>query len=779
MDHLPHLISPVAVPYLVLSHHSYDSLGFLEFPSRIHTSVYPPDNNHHLSYLSLVQSHLFFGFLLEVLRIPGVVVTVEDFIERRGEEVVVTTRNLPVFLWYWALRVRKQEREEREMDRHALYEILEAGGNRYRHTLHRMTDDNDSLQQQNSFFPILLSIAILGETLSQTFSHLYHHPLSPTWPICPLLTSHLLQSGYCPYEITLLSHHLGLGNTGLYYYFLSGGVYERDGDEGKHKKCEGGVCKVLYEGGLGKHVREGCACQFLAGDRDVEDMILNEEIPLVTYNPLLGREASDLHQVPFRTEELVPSSNELAYLPFSLTASKPPNTPYVILSHVSQGLGSPDTNTLPRCQLQRLQRYCDALFEDKYRPVRFWIDAMCMPLPSARTRIEALSLLKHTYYYASKTLILDPLLLRTPIREIETQIPLLRILTSTWSRRLWPLVEGMLSKNLYFQFQDGSIGIEDLVKRGSFLMEKKEEVQRTLGNDLGGLREVGRRGYPMDITRDDWSWIATQREEVLWDIGLNHLPSILRFHVRLLQNPTNNKPLTPSHFLLTHFQNRTSHNPSDEAICILLLLGLDIHTVLLKSKMEDIIPQLVTSVKSVPMQLLFQLKPRFTEYGDRWIPRTFLGGADEWKEFDEMTTWGEKGLEVNTLASYMLEIVDPGFPLFVSEMFLSLNDNPGLYNIYPLDTYSNIITQTPATVIDWTNHFILHEMAIILHPGKLGSGERFGALVSIIRREGPIVYAMFEMVVWMRRATREVLAQGVEANVHGRAVAAGQRWCIG
>jgi len=66
------------------------------------------------------------------------------------------------------------------------------------------------------------------------------------------------------------------------------------------------------------------------------------------------------------------------------TPGWPAVIPYVAISHVwSDGLGNAIANTLPWCQLQRIQGLVDALYQDtagNQHPVPFWMDTLCVPV---------------------------------------------------------------------------------------------------------------------------------------------------------------------------------------------------------------------------------------------------------------------------------------------------------------------------------------------------------------------------------------------------------------
>jgi hypothetical protein len=68
-------------------------------------------------YFPLTQSYPFFGFVIKVLRVPGVMGSVDDFFHASEtsvrEVILVTMKHLPTFSWYWALRTRKKDKAER------------------------------------------------------------------------------------------------------------------------------------------------------------------------------------------------------------------------------------------------------------------------------------------------------------------------------------------------------------------------------------------------------------------------------------------------------------------------------------------------------------------------------------------------------------------------------------------------------------------------------------------------------------------------------------------
>lgn len=138
----------------------------------------------------------------------------------------------------------------------------------------------------------------------------------------------------------------------------------------------------------------------------------------------------------------------------------------------ADGLGNPKANALPKCELQRLRDYVNALSQIQDpelkkssgpSPVAFWMDTLCIPVDaSARQyRKKAIQLLGKTFHEANAVLVLDHELtiaecLTTSFLELGT-----RILCSGWMKRLWTLQEATLAseshgvEKIYFQMRDG------------------------------------------------------------------------------------------------------------------------------------------------------------------------------------------------------------------------------------------------------------------------------------------------------------------------------------
>ncbi|KAF2230026.1 hypothetical protein EV356DRAFT_536765 [Viridothelium virens] len=151
---------------------------------------------------------------------------------------------------------------------------------------------------------------------------------------------------------------------------------------------------------------------------------------------------------------------------------------YVAISHVwSDGMGNPNDNALPVCQIRRLHQYLEALPHsgnraiDKRAPnlipsnplssksVLFWMDTLCIPVGSAYVdlRMQSINRMASIYATAMQVLILDAELQKCRTKGTLANELLVRILGSNWMARSWTFQEGALGIDCIFQFADTAL----------------------------------------------------------------------------------------------------------------------------------------------------------------------------------------------------------------------------------------------------------------------------------------------------------------------------------
>ncbi|EON66393.1 hypothetical protein W97_05490 [Coniosporium apollinis CBS 100218] len=184
-----------------------------------------------------------------------------------------------------------------------------------------------------------------------------------------------------------------------------------------------------------RHIRDECNC--LDVSIPVEEMtriVTEGDVPLVSIHP-------QAHGI------------------IDLCVSRATNaTDYVAFSHVwSNGLGNPQGNSLPQCQLEY---FADAFVEAGWDRARlFWIDTLCIPINQAALKTKAINQMGLIYSAASSVFVLDAELQQIRVSETADHSHMLalqaHILTSAWMGRSWTLQEGALAKACSFAFADG------------------------------------------------------------------------------------------------------------------------------------------------------------------------------------------------------------------------------------------------------------------------------------------------------------------------------------
>jgi len=353
-----------------------------------------------------------------------------------------------------------------------------------------------------------------------------------------------------------------------YYVALLGPLFVQK----DHKDCSDFACKydALDESLYEvKHVREGCNCR------------------LRTIPPNSIATAIDENRLPL----ISISEGSISLTPREFEGDEK----YIAISHVwSDGLGNPNVdglkhNGLTECQVSRLYRFCKKLLPD--RPVLLWMDTLCIPAQDQyrSQRKKAIATMRSIYTKAAKVLVLDAELLEACVHASNLEL-LLRILSSGWMRRVWTLQEGILNEATYIQFKDGVVNPVQL-----------EGWNR---HDICfGPR--GERQFMFDEIDMFWSRMRA---------GLR------------LPKPQNLNQVYRA------FQFRRTTHPTDETICLAILMGLDTKplTDILgdpgteKEIADRRMREFLRMYGTVSLDLLFLDTERFDLDGYRWAPKSFI-----------------------------------------------------------------------------------------------------------------------------------------------------------
>lgn len=204
-----------------------------------------------------------------------------------------------------------------------------------------------------------------------------------------------------------------------------------------HVGCSQLICKaytVDEETYTTVHTTEGCECEHLTVDVEkLNSIIAKGDVPLVRIK-IGGKDDVKL----------------------ALKSGTPHDT-YVAMSHVwMDGLGNPRSNSLPRCQLIRLNGLTQSRLTGWSNWI--WIDTLCVPIPTdsrnKQMRQKAIMGMASIYQDAAVVLVLDAEI-EENARPASGREFIAYILCSVWNSRCWTYQEAVLGKKLLYETQNG------------------------------------------------------------------------------------------------------------------------------------------------------------------------------------------------------------------------------------------------------------------------------------------------------------------------------------
>jgi len=344
-----------------------------------------------------------------------------------------------------------------------------------------------------------------------------------------------------------------------------------------------------------RHTEDECCCEFAEVQTTIlVNVLAAGKVPLVIITDQLELE--------------VVASDVYPYIALSHVCMSSLRTLIVILSLTSNlgadGLGNPNANALPKCQLRRLRAYINELYRihdpsqwAHGRPVGFWMDTLCIPVAQSakQYRREAIQLLGKTFKEASAALVLD--------RELEIVESFtasfmevgLRIACSGWIKRLWTLQEASLSseahdaEKIYFQMADGPFLYQryDPNRKLAWAMEKEtteiSSEERTLLGDFGVMLELGAR-----------------------------IPSVRTMRAK--------HEFRPSFYAIySAIEYRSTSKPEDVPVCIASLMGLDLSAILSATTAEQRMATFYMTMQEIPSGVVWRHEPQKLNIpGFRW-----------------------------------------------------------------------------------------------------------------------------------------------------------------
>ncbi|EXJ71669.1 uncharacterized protein A1O5_05477 [Cladophialophora psammophila CBS 110553] len=466
MDHLPQpnttTPTPLQVPFLARIEYNVGDFWLL----------YNRYDREGLQYsaeevASFIQSWLYFGLLAEFAGRP---IDPKTFLRREASEdgtVADFVSLLP--LKDLGLQLRPLQYTEHSDDDQDIYDLPEEHDVSELSHLQELLksarwicigiEKKDEYRLSPGPLPaVLLSIRVLIDTLQFACLGAKADSIRPHgWGLpesaltVQFITRLMTSNGWCIYQI---NHVLRTFYSPLVWYIAQ--IQRHYRPEITHDECTRDACTAFninpntYQT---RHTQPNCSCAFISIPTDEMRRIIKQGgIPLA-----------------FLKRSSVTGKISLGVKAACATDS------YVAFSHVwSDGLGNHSSNSLPRCELERLENYVnepiklagnitvgrflnmDALRGtfSREQTKLFWIDALCIPVKaddgdakdSNELRWQAIAKINPVFAGANRAIVLDSEIMEhVRVKSSESCEFSARLLFSTWMGRCWTLNEGALS----------------------------------------------------------------------------------------------------------------------------------------------------------------------------------------------------------------------------------------------------------------------------------------------------------------------------------------------
>jgi len=274
-------------------------------------------------------------------------------------------------------------------------------------------------------------------------------------------------------------------------------------------------------------------------------------------------------------------------------------------------MGNKEINSIPKCQLSRIQRMVDEVpFPDRREgeKIGFWLDTLCVPVRKLFHDEKKWSIqrMRHIYENAAAVLVIDSWLGQT---ESTAPVPdrCLAVYLSNWQRRLWTFQEGCLAKELYFRFRDRAEHHRELT--GKRMAYEKDMNARGIYGYFCGLSD-SRVTFHLTLVKQVVGRFVTGQDSRQNNMWMLYLP------------------------LADALGHRQTTNLSDETVCLSTILGMDPGPYLNirgeknepdEKVAEHRMEKFLREIKTFNTGLIFGDYPRMSRKGFRWAPRSLLG----------------------------------------------------------------------------------------------------------------------------------------------------------
>jgi hypothetical protein len=729
-------------------------------------------------YISFLQDWLFFGTLTEVFKVVGVHIRQKDFIRDADRKRIITTASLESYLHQWLSREHEILPEASRIERcRAINSILTDAT--------RVCSVFDHVQASFPAMDIFLSISILCLTLMSVWQKVYYQSISiepSDHQIFGLqsrfLRDKFLGAGWCVNKIDSICGSWPL--TLQYYTYQLGPPRSTK----NHKSCHRSQCVVNHVNSrtyTTKHLNHPyCSCVFVLAW--IRHLTLSYVKLIVSSSPdrMIPRSLDwamaippsspdmfqDGHwQMPAKELTKIVENGGILLIAFQHPSLDPydsrpivteynPGCSYFAISHVwADGLGNPRRNSLPLCQLLALRIRLFKLLEMYWttsrspRFVAFWIDTLCVPLEPKSVRKKAIMNMHDIYSKSQAVLVLDDGLMQQPCPTDTLEI-LVRVQTSDWSRRLWTYQEAAFAPRIHFQFRDTPS--KDIVD----LRCSRSGEENSPGEHYGVTRSVLRIPWFPSFSlrsRSEGRRADLSQEFVEGLISSAGLEQRWRKFFNVWKG----------------LRGRSTSRMHDEIICVAVLLGLDMTSILNieGERTLDRMKELLKSIKEFPSGMIFVTTRRILEDGYGWAPSSMLQEA---KNLDRILfTETPATLLASGLSVRFSGLVFPGNtvqiePIDCGKYYSRVSDRAhtelGLQNEVPVEkSEPNLLYVFEVELFghshrDWRTHepsslAVIFQEVIMPQARQGTKTETSGVLVSVLKKEGNIIHVAFKSTV--------------------------------
>ncbi|KDQ13629.1 hypothetical protein BOTBODRAFT_188355 [Botryobasidium botryosum FD-172 SS1] len=613
------------VPY------DYKPGGFRDFPERQGWVLYGESGKPELSKfalldstdaslklaekVALLQAWMFFGALSEASSIFGLEIDIDgEFISDTKGGKVVSTAPLNGLIARWLQAAGTQERREdccsniRELCRYLEPRIFNLRDEDNHVRLFSYDECEAMLSIEMAYRVLLLSLVRSG-----VYDAAAIRPLLKDKFFDYQLKLHrrgwnsLRKQGWCHSEMKMLSAHRELP----YAFFAA--TLKRHPLE--HEECDEFQCtadQINEDTYKTMHTDPGCVCRFISVDVDEICSVLSRgRIPAILVSETLELKIVEDHS-------------------------------FVAISHVwSHGMGNPQENAIPLCQLKQIRSSISKLDEkfqlglrsDPGNAYAFWLDTLCIPVaPDLKAfRKEAMVLMGRTYRDASAVLVLD-----RELRGVDTLTTTrleqsLWLLFSGWMRRLWTLQEAALARDLFISMKDGPHRFARLEDGG--LLSANKWKRARLGSETSDIET------DILLCRDLKLLIQRRIPPARW---LGEIDEGKEYQ-------------TPYQYLCAATERRCTSKMQDEPLILATMMGLDVGRILVEDDVDERMAAWHQAMRLIPADIIFLHSEirTLSKAPFRWAPASLMGNEIAAPLYRGIGVCDSEGLHVQ-YAGYLL-----------------------------------------------------------------------------------------------------------------------------